>query len=115
MASNMTTELKKAGVREEIVRSMRDHGAEIERRSVETIGWGDPSICRRLKSAKCKDQSHGPAGPSGSVGVVIPRKVKTSASEKKRKSRKMKEAMADEPYTGFGSPLTKAPTFDDAA
>jgi hypothetical protein len=41
MASNMTTELKKAGVREEIVRSMRDHGAEIERRSVEVFNVDD--------------------------------------------------------------------------
>jgi len=41
MASNMTTELKKAGVHEEIVRSMRDHGAEIERRPVEVFNFDD--------------------------------------------------------------------------
>ena len=41
MASNMTTELKKAGVHEEIVRSMRDHGAEIERRPVEVFNVDD--------------------------------------------------------------------------
>ena len=41
MASNMTTELKKAGVHEAIVRSMREHGAEIERRPVEVFNVDD--------------------------------------------------------------------------
>jgi hypothetical protein len=41
MASNMTTELKKAGVHEEIIRFMRDHSAEIERMPVEFFNVDD--------------------------------------------------------------------------